>query len=84
MDRLTKIKRFIPIRVMFTLDQLAKLYIDKIVSQYDVLVSIILNRDPKFTYKSWPSLQKALGTKLKFRASVLQFKRSWVTHLTFM
>ncbi|KAA0066851.1 reverse transcriptase [Cucumis melo var. makuwa] len=65
-DRLTKTMRFIPIKVMFTLDQLAKLYVDRIVSQYGVPLSIVSDRDPRFTSKFWPSVQKAMGTKLKF------------------
>ncbi|KAA0064296.1 putative DNA/RNA polymerases superfamily protein [Cucumis melo var. makuwa] len=47
-------------------DQLAKLYGDKIVSQHGVPVSIVSDRDPRFTSKFWPSVQKAMGTKLKF------------------
>ncbi|KAL0534505.1 hypothetical protein IC582_028796 [Cucumis melo] len=65
-DRLTKIARFIPIKATSTLDQLAKLYVDRIVSQHGVPVSIVSDRDPRFTSKFWPSVQKAMGTKLKF------------------
>ncbi|KAL4023235.1 hypothetical protein IC575_016986 [Cucumis melo] len=68
-DRLTKTARFIPIKATSTLDQLARLYIDKIVSQYEVPVSIVSDRDPRFTSKFWPSLQKAMGTGLKFSTS---------------
>ncbi|KAL0540951.1 hypothetical protein IC582_020977 [Cucumis melo] len=50
-DRLTKTTRFIPIKATSTLDQLARLYVDKIVSQYGVPVSIVSDRDPKFTSK---------------------------------
>ncbi|KAL4017803.1 hypothetical protein IC575_021375 [Cucumis melo] len=68
-DRLTKTTRFIPIKATSTLDQLARLYVDKIVSQYGVPVSIVSDRDPKFTSKFWPSLQKTMGTRLKFSTS---------------
>ncbi|KAA0047501.1 hypothetical protein E6C27_scaffold498G001280 [Cucumis melo var. makuwa] len=68
-DRLTKMARFIPIKATSTLDQLARLYVDKIVSQYGVPVSIVSDRDPRFTSKFWPSLQKAMGTRLKFSTS---------------
>ncbi|TYK07530.1 DNA/RNA polymerases superfamily protein [Cucumis melo var. makuwa] len=61
-----KTARFILIKVTSTLDQLAKLYVDKIVSQHGVPVSIVSDRDPRFTSKFWPSVQKAMGTKLKF------------------
>ncbi|TYK30559.1 Transposon Ty3-G Gag-Pol polyprotein [Cucumis melo var. makuwa] len=40
-----------------------------IVSQYRVPVSIVSDRDPRFTSKFWPSLQKAMGTGLKFSTS---------------
>ncbi|TYJ96975.1 DNA/RNA polymerases superfamily protein [Cucumis melo var. makuwa] len=68
-DRLTKTARFIPIKATSTLDQLARLYVDKIVSQYGVPVSIVSNRDLRFTSKFCPSLQKATGTGLKFSTS---------------
>lgn len=44
-DRLTNMARFIPIKQTFQLDKFAKLYIDKIVSQYGTPVSIVSNRD---------------------------------------
>lgn len=50
----------------FTLDKLAKFYMDMIVSQYGALVSIVSDRDSRFTSKFWPSLQEAFGTKLHF------------------
>ncbi|KAL4032966.1 hypothetical protein IC575_006049 [Cucumis melo] len=68
-DRLTKTTRFIPIKMTSTLDQLARLYVDKIVSQYGVPMSIVSDRDLRFTSKFWPSLQKAIGTGLKFSTS---------------
>ena len=64
--RLTKTTHFLPIKVNFTLDKLAKLYVDKIVSQYRAFILIISDRDSRFTSKFWPSLQQALGTKLCF------------------
>ena len=65
-DRLTKTARFLPVKATSTLDQLAKLYVDRVISQYGAPVSIVSDRDPRFTSKFWPSLQHALGTKLKF------------------
>ncbi|TYK23862.1 reverse transcriptase [Cucumis melo var. makuwa] len=50
-DRLTKMARFIPIKVTSTLDKLARLYVHKTVSQYGVPVSIVSDRDPRFTSK---------------------------------
>ena len=64
--RLTKIARFLSVKATYTLDTLAQMYVEKIVSQYGVPVSIVLDRDPRFTSKFWVSLQQALGTKLQF------------------
>uniref|UniRef100_UPI001C3C918E DDE-type integrase/transposase/recombinase n=1 Tax=Picosynechococcus sp. (strain ATCC 27264 / PCC 7002 / PR-6) TaxID=32049 RepID=UPI001C3C918E len=48
------------------LDRLAQLYVDRIVSQFGVPVTVTSDRDPRFTSKFWGSLQNALGTKLQF------------------
>ena len=65
-DRLTKSAHFLPIRWGFTLDQLAKRYVDEIVRLHGVPLSIVSDRDPRFTSRFWGSLQQALGTKLHF------------------
>ena len=64
-DRLTKSAHFLPIKIKFSLDQLAKLYIKEIVSRHGVPVSIVSDRDPRFTSKFWRSLQERLGTQLR-------------------
>ena len=48
------------------MDRLAELYVDEIVRLHDVRLSIVLDRDPRFTSRFWKELQSALGTKLKF------------------
>ena len=45
---------------------MARLYIDEIVKLHGVLVTIVSDRDPRFTSRFWPRLQKALGTTLHF------------------
>ena len=65
-DRLTKSAHFIPIRMNYSLDKLAELYVNEIVRLHGMPVSIVSNRDPRFTSQFWGSLQKALGTKLNF------------------
>ena len=65
-NRLTKSAHFLPIKGTFLLDRLAKLYVNEIISRYGVLISIVSDRDPKFTSRFWLSLQRALGTKLHF------------------
>ncbi|KAA0066499.1 reverse transcriptase [Cucumis melo var. makuwa] len=54
---------------IFYLDYLVHPVDMMIVSQYEVPVSIVSDRDPRFTSKFWPSLQKAMGTGLKFSTS---------------
>ena len=65
-DRLTKSAHFLPMKVNFSMDRLASLYIKEIMRMHCVPVSIVSNRDPRFTSRFWHSLQKALGTKLCF------------------
>ena len=65
-DRLTKSAHFLPTNVEDSLEKLAKLYVDEIVRLHGVPVSIVSDRDPKFTSRFWPSLQAALGTRLHF------------------
>ena len=48
-DRLTKSAHFIPIRINYSLDQLAQLYIEEIVRLHGFPVSIVSDRDPRFT-----------------------------------
>ena len=65
-DRLTKSAHFLAIRNNFSLNRLAELYVDEIVKLHGVPVSIVSDRDPRFTSRFWPKLQKALGTSLHF------------------
>ena len=65
-DRLTKSAHFLPIKVSFSLEKLAELYVREVVRLHGVPLSIISDRDPRFTSRFWPSLQYALGTKLQF------------------
>ena len=63
-DRLTKSAHFLAIKVTDSLEKLAKLYIDEIVRLHGIPVSIVSDRDTRFTSKFWKSLQSALGTEL--------------------
>ena len=65
-DRLTKSAHFLQINVEDSLEKLAQLYVDEIVRLHGVPVSIVSDRDPRFTTRFWPSLQAALGTRLHF------------------
>ena len=63
-DRLTKSAHFLAVRMTFTLKRFYRLYIREIVRLRGVLVSIILDRDPRFMTHFWRSFQKAMGTRL--------------------
>ncbi|KAG8501155.1 hypothetical protein CXB51_003247 [Gossypium anomalum] len=65
-DRLTKSAHFIPVRTDYSLNKLADLYIREIVRLHGIRLSIISDRDPRFTSRFWQKLQDALGTKLNF------------------
>ena len=65
-DRLTKSAHFLPIRITYSLEQLADLYMKEIVRLHGVPLSIISDRDSHFTSTFWRSVQCAIGTKLKF------------------
>ncbi|GKC90865.1 reverse transcriptase domain-containing protein [Tanacetum coccineum] len=63
-DRLTNSANFLAIREDYSTKRLARLYIDEIVARHRVYVSIISDRDGRFTSRFWQTLQKALGTRL--------------------
>ena len=66
MDRLTKSAHFLPIRQTHSLEKLVELYMNEIVRLHGVPVSIVSDRDPRFTSSFWKSLHRAMGTKLTF------------------
>ena len=47
-DRLIKSAHFLAIHNNFTLDRLAKLYINEIVKLHEVSISIVSDQDPRF------------------------------------
>ena len=61
-DRLTKSAHFLAMRMTFSLEEFFQLYIREIVQLHGMLVSIVLDRDPRFTVHFWMSFQKAMGT----------------------
>ncbi|GJR18333.1 reverse transcriptase domain-containing protein [Tanacetum coccineum] len=63
-DRLTKSAYFLPIREDYKTEKLARIYINEIVTKHGVPVSIIFDRDGRFTSHFWQVLQKALGTQV--------------------
>ncbi|GJU71858.1 putative reverse transcriptase domain-containing protein [Tanacetum coccineum] len=65
-DRLTKSAHFLAIREDYSMEELARLYIDEIVAPHGVPTSIISDRDGRFTS----------------RACVIDFGGSWNIHLS--
>nr|GEW47480.1 reverse transcriptase domain-containing protein [Tanacetum cinerariifolium] len=63
-DRLTKSVIFAPMRETDPLEKLAKLYLKEVVARHGIPVSIICDRNPRFTSRFWRTLQTALGTSL--------------------
>ena len=51
-------------RMTFTLERFCWLYIREIVRLHGIPVSIVLDRDLRFTAHFWKSFQKAMGTRL--------------------
>ena len=63
MDRLTKSAHFLAVRMTFSLERFCRLYIREIVRLHGVPVSILSDRDPRFTAHFWKSFQKAMDTR---------------------
>ncbi|GJZ23289.1 putative reverse transcriptase domain-containing protein [Tanacetum coccineum] len=63
-DRLTKFAHFLPIREDYKMERLARLYSNEIVARHGVPISIISDRDSRFTSRFWQSIQETLGTRL--------------------
>nr|GEU66000.1 hypothetical protein [Tanacetum cinerariifolium] len=63
MDRLTRFAHFLPMREDYKMDRLARLYLNEVVARDGVPISIIWDRDRRFTSRFWQAMQEALGTK---------------------
>ena len=63
-DRLTKSAHFIPVKVTYNAEKLARLYISEIVRFHGVTHSIISDRGTQLSYKFWRTLHAELGTRL--------------------
>ncbi|KAI3715723.1 hypothetical protein L6452_22709 [Arctium lappa] len=57
-DRLTKSTHFLAMRETLSMDKLAKLYIDEVVSRHGIPLSIVSDRDSWFTSNFWDRFQK--------------------------
>ncbi|GKA55774.1 putative reverse transcriptase domain-containing protein, partial [Tanacetum coccineum] len=59
-DRLMKSAHFLPMKETGSMEKLKRQYLKEVVSRHGVSVSIISDRDSKFTSHFWQSLNKAL------------------------
>lgn len=68
-DRPTKLAHFISVKIKFSLQKLAEIYILGIVNLHCIPLSIVSNRDLRFMSKFWESLKEALCTKLSLSSA---------------
>ncbi|GJV84636.1 putative nucleotidyltransferase, ribonuclease H [Tanacetum coccineum] len=62
-DRLTKSAHFLPMREDYKMDRLARLYLNEIVARHGVPISIISDRDSRFTSRFWQSIVRCTPFK---------------------
>ena len=66
MNHFTKSAYFLALKTTDSMNSLTKLYLQEIVRLHRIPLSIVSNKDPKFTSQFWQSLQRALSTQLNF------------------
>ena len=66
-DRLTKSAHFLVVRMTFTLEEFNRLYVREIVRLHGVSVSIVSDKDPRFTTHFWKSFPKGHGGTVVYR-----------------
>ncbi|GKB63323.1 putative reverse transcriptase domain-containing protein [Tanacetum coccineum] len=66
----------------YKMERLARLYLNEIVARHGVPISIISDRDSRFTSRFWQSMQEALRTRLDMSTAYHpQTDGSWDVHL---
>ncbi|WMV58865.1 hypothetical protein MTR67_052250 [Solanum verrucosum] len=66
---MTKSAHFLPIKVYYSAEDYAKLYLREVVRLHGVPLSIISDRGTQFTSHFWKAFQNGLGTKVKIRTA---------------
>ncbi|KAI3797434.1 hypothetical protein L1987_32691 [Smallanthus sonchifolius] len=64
MDRLMKSAHFLPIREMFSSKRLAEVFINEVVARHGMPLTIVSDRDTRFTSRFWKRFHEAMGTRL--------------------
>ena len=65
-DRLTKSAHFLAISESSSAEKLAEIYVREVVSRHGVPISIVSDRDVRFTSRFWKKFHEELGTRLHF------------------
>jgi hypothetical protein len=65
-DRLTKVARFIPVKMTYSRAKFVELYMSRIICLHGVPKKIVSNRVSQFTYKFWEKLHESMEIKLNF------------------
>lgn len=65
-DRLSKVAHFLPVKTTYSGNQLAELYISRIVCLHGVPKIIVSDQGTQFTSYFWNCLHEAMGTQLSF------------------
>ncbi|KAD4585520.1 hypothetical protein E3N88_23121 [Mikania micrantha] len=63
-DRLTKSAHFLPIRETYSSEKLSELFVKEIVARHGVPLSIVSDRDTRFTSRFWKKFHEQMGTRL--------------------
>ncbi|KAI3776003.1 hypothetical protein L1987_45763 [Smallanthus sonchifolius] len=63
-DRLTNSAHFLPICETSSSEKLAEIFINEIVSRHGMPLSIVSDRDTRFTSRFWKKFNEAMGTRL--------------------
>ncbi|KAD4385695.1 hypothetical protein E3N88_25864 [Mikania micrantha] len=63
-DRLMKSAHFLPIRITYTSERLSELFVKELVTRHRVPVSIVSDRDSRFTSRFWKQFHDTMGTRL--------------------
>ncbi|XP_073061751.1 uncharacterized protein [Primulina eburnea] len=71
-DRLTKSSHFLPVKTTYSMNQYADAYVQEIFRLHGIPVSIVSDRDPRFTSEFWKSLHRALGERKMLGPELVQ------------
>ncbi|KAI3713356.1 hypothetical protein L1987_71933 [Smallanthus sonchifolius] len=63
-DRLMKSDHFLPIHETFSSERLAEVFINEVVARYGMPLTIVSDRDTRFTSRFWKRFHEAMGTRL--------------------